>query len=228
MLRHPSLLVFTGSLWKLLLLTFKIIAALAVLLSGFLMYSNWKYSGKLAQARAVTQLAIDEAKAANAASERAELVAEEAQVAADRAHWEAATHAEDAKAARAKLAAIRAAIPTGATTLDTLAARIAASRESTTVALQEAYSWQLAYESQLEATARLQAAVDTLAPALQAERAASQKLQGGAQTLVDATGDSFWKRLVPKLSINATVGVDPLKPQEGIKKVVGIGGSWEL
>ena len=193
------------------MLTFKTIvsavAVTAVLLAGLLAYSNWQYSGKLAEQRTLVKAYASEAKAANAASARAELAAQESNAAAAKQTAVAKTHADRARAAEAKLAAVRSA------------------PESTTVAIQAAKSWRQAYESQLEATARLQAAVDTLAPALAREKAASAKLQGASVNLANSTGGSFWKRLVPHVSLSVTAGVNPQgKPDV----VAGIGLGYDL
>jgi DNA-directed RNA polymerase subunit F len=199
------------------LFTFKAIvsavAALAVGLSVFLAYTNFKYAGTLAEARAQVVDKVLEAKAANARTARALLTAAEATSNAKHASKIASIEADKARALRVQLQAIRQAGPTGSTT-DT--------------AIAEADAWKSAFEHQLVATAHLQVAVDTLTNALNNERAASAKLQAASTRLVTATKRSFWSRFIPKLAINATVGVDPLQPEQGIKKVVGIGGSWVL
>ena len=201
------------------------VAVIAVLAAGFLAYSNWKYSGRLAEQRALVQSYAAEAKQANADAARAEISAKESNAAAAKQTEVASAHAAKAREAEAKLAAIRALVPAGPTTLDTLAAHIAAARESTTVALEAAVSWRQAYEAQLQATAKLQQAVDTLGPALDAAVAASSKLQSASTDLAAATGGSFWKRLVPHASLNVTAGVNPQgKPDV----VAGVGLGWDL
>lgn len=173
-----------------------VITGVAVVAALFLARSNWQYAGRLAHERTVTKLAIEEAKAANAAAARAELAAQEAQKRADKQTAVAKAHADRARAAESRHDA-----PSAAT------------------------SWRQAYESQLQATANLQAAVDTLVPALAKAKAASAKLQGSSQKLVDATAPSFWKRLLPHASLSVTAGVNP---QGRPDAVAGVGLSWNL
>lgn len=85
-----------------------------------------------------------------------------------------------------------------------------------------------AYEEQKKATAELEAAVDTLAPALKDARSQLRNLGDASQGLVNKTKPSFWKSLTPKFGVQATVGIDPLKPQDGVKHIVGIGAQWSF
>lgn len=211
------------------MLTFRVIitavAVIAVLAAGFLAYSNWKYSGALAEARAQVHDKIAEAQAANAASALAEVAAKDAQDKATAAQTVAAQHAAKARELQAQLAAIHAAIPSNGTPVDTLTATIAAAREARDVAVQAGDSWRQAYESQLSATASLQVAVDTLTPALAREKAASAALQAASGHLANATGPSFWKRLVPRISIGVSAGVNP---QGRPDAVAGVSLGWPL
>ena len=183
------------------------VAVVAVLAAGFLAYSNWKYSGRLAEQRALVQSYAAEAKQANAAAARLEIAAQESHAVAVKQTEVAAKHAARAHAAEAKLAA-------SSTPHDSLAA-----------ALNAADSWHQAYSSQLKATAKLQQSYDLLHDGLQKVGDASAKLQSASTDLADATGGSFWKRLVPHASLNVTAGVNPQgKPDV----VAGIGLGWDL
>lgn len=206
-------------------LLLKVIAAVAVLAVGLnvlLAYTNFKYSGKLAEARALVQSHILEAKAASAASARALIAANEANSSAKQASKQAAAHAERARALRAQLAQVRAVSKTDAP-LDSIAARIVAARDSFDTVDAEASEWKSAFESQLEATAKLQLAVDTLSSALQAERASNVKLQGSAGNLAKASRRGFWERFVPKVGVGAAAGVNPQGKPDA---VVGVTLSW--
>lgn len=184
-----------------------LVAAVAVLSAALLGYSNWKYSGRLAEQRALVTSYAAEAKQANADAARAELAAQESQAKAVQATKAAAQHAARARAAEVKLAAS----PTP--------------HDSLTNALNAADSWHRAYRSQLAATARLQQSYDLLHAGLEKVGDASAKLQGASTKLVDASGESFWKRLVPHASLSITAGVNPQgKPDV----VAGVGLGWNL
>lgn len=183
------------------------VAVLAVLAAGFLAYSNWQYSGRLAEQRALVKSYAAEAKQANADAARAEIAAQESHAVAVKQTEVAAKHAARAQAAEAKLAAS------------------STPHDSLTAALNAADSWHRAYKSQLEATARLQQSYDQLHDGLEKVSDASAKLQGASTNLVNASGESFWKRLVPHASLNVTAGVNPQgKPDV----VAGIGLGWNL
>lgn len=199
-----------------------IVTVVSVLLGAWLAYSNFKYAGKLAEARAEAQSYSKEAKAASAASGLALVAAAEDSARADKAEQAAQAHAARARALQAQLAMAKT-----AATPDT-AAIIAQALDERDLAVQAGEAWMNAFVEQEKATASLQSANHKLTVALESERAASGKLQGATDKLVKASKRSFWDRFAPKLSINATVGVDPLHPEQGIKKVVGIGGSWSL
>lgn len=184
-----------------------VVAVLAVLSAGFLGYSNWKYSGRLAEQRALVTSYIAEAKQANADAARAELAAEGLKKIANEQAELGKKNAARAHAAEVKLAA-------SSTTQDSL-----------TNALEAKDSWHRAYRSQLEATAKLQQSYDLLHDGLQKVGDASAKLQGASTDLVNATKPSFWKRLAPHASINVTAGVNPQgKPDV----VAGVGLGWNL
>lgn len=200
-----------------------IIAAVATLLSGLLAYNNWKSAGMINELRGEVKSYIAEAKAADANAARAEIAAQESIAAKEKAQSVAKQHADKARELTAQLAQVKAVIPSKGNVLDTLTAHIAVVRDSVSLAVQASESWQKAYESQLEATARIQAAVDTLRPALAAERAANAKLAAGSKKLVEKTGGSFWKKLVPTIHVGVTAGVNP---QGKMDVVAGVGPGW--
>jgi hypothetical protein len=198
------------------------VAIIAVILAVTLAYSNWQYAGQLAEARAQVEDKIEEAKAASAESERALILAAEETARADSAEQAAEEHAARARAMKDQRTQIASKVP--ADSIEMLAQLI----DERNIAVVEAASWEAAYEDEKRATASLRIANDTLTKALKNERAASGKLQGASQKLVDASKRSFWDRFAPKASINVTVGVEPLQPEQGVKKVVGVGLSWAL
>lgn len=154
-------------------------------LSLFFGCLSHKQAVEVIEARAVVQLEIKRAKAAEARAELAEIAA--------------AAHVakKDTIVIRAKAHAAKG-------------------------------DYKQAYEEQKKATAELEAAVDTLAPALKGAREQLRNLGDASQGLVDKTKPSFWKSLVPKVGAQVTVGIDPLKPQEGLKKIVGVGVHWSF
>ena len=198
------------------------VAALAILLSVWLAYANFQYAGKLAEARALVTEKISIAKGATARSQLALLAAAEDSARADSAIRAAEAYAARARALKTQLAQVR---TQEAADTAALLAKVLDERD---LAVLESASWQSAFEEQVKATAALEAANGKLKVALNEQIAATEGLQGSAGKLVDATQRKFWDRFVPKLAINATIGVDPLQPEQGIKKVVGIGASWTL
>ena len=96
------------------------------------------------------------------------------------------------------------------------------------IAILESEAWESAYNEQVQASVKLRVVNAGLTKALEDERAASLKLQESSGKLVKASKRSFWDRFAPKVAINATVGVDPLQPEQGVKKVVGVGLSWGI
>jgi crotonobetainyl-CoA:carnitine CoA-transferase CaiB-like acyl-CoA transferase len=201
---------------------FPSIAVLAVLLSVFLARANFQYAGKLAAARALVQLHVDVSKSVDAASARAQIIAAAETQRADSAESVAKTAAARARALQAQLKAIQTSTPA-----DT-AALVAKVLDERDVAVQAGEAWMEAFEQEAVAAASLRIAVDTLSSALVNERAASANLRQSADKLVLATKPGFWGRFVPKVALNATVGIDPTQPEQGVKKVVGLGLSWPL
>lgn len=187
-------------------LTLVVVVAIALLV-----YSNRQYASKLAAARIEVQQEIKHSLYVETVGFNALLAAQRDSIKADSALKVAAAHAANARALKQKLAAR--VVPD--TCADIVAEERAAGEE-----------WMLAFESQYEATVALQAQVDTLKPALMQSLAANAALRAASNRLVQASKRTFWDALVPKPSLNATVGVDPFRPEAGIQKVVGIGLSW--
>ena len=183
---RPSLFVFQQAGPEPHLLSIRNIvgtaAAVMTLLSGVLAYSNWKTSSQLAETRGALQVAVNEAKQADAKAAKAVVAAQVSNATAAKLTAEAKQHAVKG-------------------------------------------SYKQAYESQLKATASLQAAVDTLTPALINARASLAKLGAGSQKLIDQSRGSFWKRLVPTVHVGVMAGVNPQGKPDA---VVGVGVGWNI
>jgi hypothetical protein len=85
-----------------------------------------------------------------------------------------------------------------------------------------------AYESEHQAAQELRSGLDTVVTAAVPLVAATEHLSDAAESLVKASKPSWLARLKPDVSITATVGIDPLHPEQGIKKVVGVGFGWRI
>jgi hypothetical protein len=193
---------------------FSLPITIALAVGSFLWYQH-RHAGELEQARTEVAVANHQADLAIDIMSRAISYADSVQALADSAEARANLAAAKQRAQAPRVAAIVAAAP------DTCQPAIQALQGQLASSQAESESWHDAYDEQKAATARLEAAAGPLVDASQAQTDASQHLS-------KASKPSFLGRLVPKVGVNATIGVDPLQPEEGIKKVVGVGVSWSF
>ena len=176
---------------------------------------QYQHNAELESARTEVAVANRQADLALEIMQKAISYADSATAIADSAVKRAEATAARRVAQAPAVAKIVAAAP------DTCAPVIAALEGARDLAVETADAWKQAYDSTAAAAARLKAAGEVVVPAVQAQTEVSEHL-------ADASRPGFFARLVPKVGVNATIGVDPLKPEEGVKKVVGVGVSWSF
>jgi hypothetical protein len=94
----------------------------------------------------------------------------------------------------------------------------AAEAETKAAAAADSGQYKPAYEHEKEAVAHLK-------PALESCIKASRTLDDKSGKLLNASHDSFWKHLTPKLGVGGAVGVNPAGRPDA---VIGITLSWSL
>lgn len=173
----------------------------AVLAIGAGAYLQYSHNQKLAEARAETYAAVEAYNAARAQALGYEIIAVAADQRADSIEQARAT------AAPARAAVVKAAPAPCKPAIDALQAENSDLKD-------ELAARKDAFTQQKQATAVLAPAADHVADA--------------AKNLADKTKPSFWSKVKPDVSVNATVGIDPQHPERGVQKVVGVGLSWKV
>lgn len=111
---------------------------------------------------------------------------------------------------------------------DTCAIYLSAVVKARDIAVETADEWQDSYEQEKAAAGKLRARGDSLEQSNTSLVKVVGSLGDASKTVLKKQRRSFFAALTPDFGVHATVGIDPLKPEDGIKKVVGIGAHWSF
>ncbi len=207
-----------------------ITTAVLAVLAGFILQSH--HNAELATARAETRLAIAIGSDALDIASNALAFADSVAQVAD--SIESVAEAQAHQASLAAQWAFKVADDADVLALsapDTCAPALAAMRASRDAEHAAAENWRIAYQTQVEATARLWLAGDTLANVTRdVVIPAVDTLAAAAGRLVDASGPSFWRAIKPEVVLSAgiTHGVDIITGRRATVLGVQAGLGWEF
>lgn len=172
-----------------------------------------RHAGELEQARTEVAVANHQADQAIDVMQAAISYAQTADSIADAVVARAEAAEARRKAQAPAVATIVAQAP------DTCAPVIAALEGARELAIETADAWKQAYDTTLAANARLQAAAGPLVDASKGQTEASEHLS-------DVSRPSFFQRILPKVGVGVTTGIDPI--DRSFHVVVGPSAHWSF